>query len=138
MKLRLILVAFIIYQGLVFGQNRIDLKASFNVNDKTIAIDQEITYKNETNDTLKVIYLNDWNNSYSTKSTPLAKRFAEEYDSKFHFAKSDERGYTNIISITDHLKNELNYTRLKDHPDVIKINLENVLNPDSHQSMQHK
>jgi len=129
LKLRLILVAFIIYQGLVFGQNRIDLKASFNVINKTIAIDQEITYKNETNDTLKVIYLNDWNNSYSTKSTPLAKRFAEEYDSKFHFAKSDERGYTNIISITDHLKNELNYTRLKDHPDVIKVTLENVLNP---------
>ena len=129
MKLRLIFVTLMIYQGLIFGQNRIDLKASFNVINKTIAIDQEITYKNETNDTLKVIYLNDWNNSYSTKSTPLAKRFAEEYDSKFHFAKSDERGYTNIISITDHLKNELNYTRLKDHPDVIKVNLENVLNP---------
>jgi hypothetical protein len=116
-------------QVLVFGQNRIDLKATLDVPNKTISIVEEITYKNVTNDTLKVIYLNDWNNSYSTKSTPLAKRFAEEYDSKFHFAKSEERGYTNITSIKDHLKNELDYSRTKEHPDVIKVTLANALYP---------
>ena len=129
MRLRLFLIAFAFIQGSVFGQNRIDLKAVFNIPNKTISIKQEITYKNVTNDTLKVIYLNDWSNSYSTKSTPLAKRFAEEYDSKFHFAKSKDRGYTNITSIKDHLKNNLEYARLKGHPDVIKVTLVDALNP---------
>ena len=129
MKLRLFLVVFALTQTLTFAQNRIDLKASFDVANKTISIKQEIAYKNETNDTLRVIYLNDWSNSYSTKSTPLAKRFAEEYDNKFHFAKSKERGYTNITSIKDNLLNELEYSRIKGHPDVIQVTLQNTLNP---------
>ncbi|MGM5470222.1 metalloprotease [Flavobacteriaceae bacterium LMO-SS05] len=129
MKFRLTLVFFACMLGMVYGQNRIDLKATFNVPNKTIAIAEEITYKNETKDTLKIIYLNDWNNSYSTKNTPLAKRFTQEYDSKFHFAKSVERGYTNITSIKDHLKNELDYSRTKEHPDVLKVTLANALLP---------
>lgn len=129
MKLRLFLICSIIINGLAFGQNRIDLKAHFNVPAKTIAIEEEITYKNVTNDTLTDIYLNDWNNSYSTKNTPLAKRFAEEYDSKFHFAESEERGYTNITSVKDHLKNELDFSRVKDHPDILRVTLKNTLMP---------
>ena len=129
MRLRLLSIFFIVFHGLVFGQDRIDLKASFNVPAKTIAIEEEITYKNTSEDTLATVYFNDWSNSYSTKTTPLAKRFTEEYNSKFHFAKSEERGYTNITSIKDHLKNELEYSRIKEHPDVLKVTLANPLYP---------
>jgi len=114
---------------LILSQNRIDLKAKFNVANKTISITEDIIYQNTSNDTLKTIYLNDWNNSYSTKTTPLAKRFAEEYDSKFHFAKSDQRGYTNVTSIKDHLQNELENARVKDHPDIIEVKLVNPIGP---------
>ncbi|TVZ59952.1 hypothetical protein NA63_2495 [Flavobacteriaceae bacterium MAR_2010_105] len=113
----------------MLGQNRIDLKAKFDVLNHIISIEQDITYQNTSTDTLQVIYLNDWNNSYSTKSTPLAKRFAEEFSTKFHFAKNDERGYTNIISIKDRLKDELEYSRSQDHPDVIKVILKAPLLP---------
>ena len=129
MKLNLFIACFALNIGFIFSQNRIDLKATFDVPNKIISIDEEITYKNVTNDTLAFIYLNDWNNSFSTKTTPLAKRFTEEYDSKFHFAKNDERGYTNITSIKDHLKNELEHVRTLEHPDVIKVTLANALNP---------
>jgi len=129
LKLNLFIVCFAINLGFIFGQNRIDLKATFDVPNKIISIAEEITYKNVTNDTLTVIYLNDWNNSFSTKTTPLAKRFTEEYDSKFHFAKSDKRGYTNITSVKDHLKNELEHIRTLEHPDVIKVTLANALYP---------
>ena len=129
MKLRLLTVFLCFVTGFFFGQNRIDLKATLNVDNKTISVKEEITYKNVTNDTLKEIYLNDWNNSYSTKSTPLAERFTEEYNSKFHFAKNEERGYTNITSVKDHLKNDLEFTRTKEHPDVVKVTLQNALFP---------
>ena len=45
---------------------------------KSITISQTVIYKNTSDDTLKEVYLSNWNNSYSTKSTALAKRFEEE------------------------------------------------------------
>lgn len=107
----------------VFSQNTITIDAYIDVDTKQIKVKQEITYKNNTSDTLQAIYLNDWNNSYSTKTSPLAIRFAEEFDSKFHFAKNEERGYTTVTSILNNSGITLEYTRLKNHPDVIKVNL---------------
>ena len=46
-----------------------NINATVDVETKTIAISQTIIYKNESNKVLKTIYLNDWNNSYSTKTT---------------------------------------------------------------------
>ena len=99
-----------------------------DVETKTISIDQTIIYKNDTDDTLHEIYLNDWNNSYSSKSTPLAKRFEEEFSTKFHLAKSEQRGFTLINSISDRNKN-LDFNYLKLHPDVLKVNLNQPLKP---------
>jgi hypothetical protein len=116
---------------LLFGQNKIDLKANFNVSDKIIVVNQVISYNNTTNDTLSTIYLNDWSNSFSTKTTPLAKRFSEEFNTNFHFAKNEDRGYTVILSIKDHLNNSLNFDRVEDQLDIVSVNLEQDLLPGS-------
>ncbi len=109
------------------AQNIIDINAIVDVEHKTISIGQTIVYKNESNTVLSEIYLNDWNNSYSTKSTPLAKRFEEEFSTKFHLAKSEERGYTIVTSIKDKGNQQLEYNNLEAHPDVIKVVLKNSL-----------
>lgn len=112
----------------VLGQNKIDLKADFMVEKKQIKISQTITYHNTTEDTLDVVYLNDWNHSYATKTTPLAMRFAEEYSTEFHFAKNEDRGYSVITSIEqDH--QELEFDRVKEHIDVVKVQLASPLKP---------
>ncbi|WP_299361710.1 metalloprotease [Winogradskyella sp.] len=104
------------------AQNKIDINANVDVETKTISIFQTITYKNETGDTLDEIYLHDWNNSYSSKSTPLAKRFEEEFSTKFHLASSEQRGFTLITSINDSTTDiELKFEYLEDHQDVIKV-----------------
>lgn len=54
-----------------FGQNKIDLKAVFDIENKQIKISQTIQYQNTSQDELQTIYLNDWNNSYSTKKHRL-------------------------------------------------------------------
>ncbi|MGK0428633.1 MAG: hypothetical protein ACJARX_000287, partial [Psychroserpens sp.] len=113
----------------VIGQDKIDLAASIDVATKTIKINQRIVYQNKSTDTLSTIYLNDWNNSYSTKKTPLAKRFTEEFNDKFHFAKSEQRGYTVITKINDQLNNSLTYENLKEFPDVVKVELQTPLLP---------
>ncbi|SDH91531.1 hypothetical protein SAMN04489796_105152 [Winogradskyella thalassocola] len=105
------------------------ITADVHVETKTISVAQTIVYKNETDAVLKTIYLNDWNNSYSTKSTPLAKRFEEEFSTKFHLAKNEERGFTVVTSIKNEIETFLEFERLKAHPDVIKVDLENPLQP---------
>ena len=74
MKLNSVLcIAFFFWGCVAFSQNSIDLAASIDVATKTIKIKERIVYQNQSNDTLSEIFLNDWNNSYSTKKTPLAK-----------------------------------------------------------------
>ena len=112
----------------IFGQDKIDVNAEFNIDERSITINQFIRYENKTSVTLDTIYLNDWSNSFSTKQTPLAERFAEEFSTKFHFADNEERGYTAITSITQS-NNDLEYERLEKHPDVLKVTLSEPLKP---------
>jgi hypothetical protein len=115
-------LAFLLTCFSSFGQNKIDLKAKFDIENKSIKIVQFISYKNTSTDTLKTIYLNDWNNSYSTKKTPLAKRIADEYKNDFHLAKNEDRGFSVVTSIKQN-DAVLSFSPLKNQMDVLKVNL---------------
>ena len=78
------------------AQNKLNISAEFQPELNTVTIKQGITITNTTNKPLDSIYLYDWNNSYSSRETELAKRFAEEYSTKLHFSKEKERGSTTI------------------------------------------
>ncbi len=127
-KIVILILLCIGYCSVLIAQNKIDIDAIVDVETKTISISQIIVYKNESSTTLNEIYLNDWNNSYSTKSTPLAKRFEEEFSTKFHLAKSEQRGFTLVTAITDN-KKRLKFNYLEAHPDVIKVTLDKPLKP---------
>lgn len=131
MNLRLlscIVYIFVCYAS--FGQNNIDLKAVFDIENKQIKISQTIQYQNTTQDELKTIYLNDWNNSYSTKKTPLAVRIADEYKNDFHLAKNKDRGFSVITSIKQNGES-LEFQQLKNQIDIIKVELNEPLKPNS-------
>jgi len=122
-------LAFFLSIQFCLGQNEIDLKASFNIDTKTIVVNQSISYKNTSKDTLKTIYLNDWSNSFSAKNTPLANRFTEEYDTNFHFAGNEDRGYTVILSVKNKEQQILNFNRLDTQQDIISVDLAKALLP---------
>ncbi len=129
MRLRLLICTIftlIFFSG--FGQNKIDLKAVFDINSKQIKISQTIEYYNTSNDVLDTIYLNDWNNSYSTKKTPLAQRIADEYNHDFHLAKNEDRGYSVITSIKQD-DEKLSYNQIKGQIDIIQVVLNTPLKP---------
>lgn len=111
-----------------FGQNKIDLKAIFDVEDKKIKISQTIQYQNTSQDELQIIYLNNWANSYATKNTPLAQRIADEYINDFHLAKNEDRGYSIVTSIKQN-NEDVAYCELEKHPDVLKVTLNKPLKP---------
>lgn len=108
--------------------NNIDLKVELNAEKHQLKIDQTLTYFNQSQDTLQTIYLHDWAHSYSTKTTPLAERFAEEFNTAIHFAKNEDRGYTVITSITQE-NTVIDYSRLPDQIDVLEVQLDKPLLP---------
>jgi len=113
-----------------FGQNKIDLKAAFDIENREIKISQTIQFQNTTDAVLHTIYLNDWNNSYSTKKTPLAIRIADEYKNDFHLAKNEDRGYSVIAFIKQNGEN-LVFEQLKNQIDILKVELKKPLKPNA-------
>lgn len=112
----------------IFAQNKIEVDAVFNFEKKNVVISQTITYQNTSKDTLSVVYLNDWSNSFASKKSPLAKRLADEFNNRFHLAKDEVRGFTKITSIKQN-KDTLTFNRLDNQIDVIKVNLNSKLAP---------
>lgn len=110
------------------AQHTITIDALLKPATKELNITQQIVYNNRSNDTLREIYLNDWANSFSSKTTPLAKRFAENYDSSFHFEKDKDRGKTTIFSITNAQLTPITWQR-GDEVDIIKLSLDTPLLP---------
>ncbi|MEN2490280.1 aminopeptidase [Flavobacterium sp. B11] len=105
------------------------MEVAVNLELKTLNIKQDITYHNNTNDTLVSIVLNDWNNAYADKNTPLAKRFSDEFYRGFHLAKAADRGKTTIINLTDTNFSALEWERSAENPDYITVRLNRKLLP---------
>nr|WP_291130654.1 aminopeptidase [Flavobacterium sp. UBA7682] len=100
-----------------------------NSETKILNVIQELTFHNQSNDTLSFIVLNDWNNAYRDKNTPLAGRFSDEFERSFHLAQDKERGQTDNITIIDQNLSILTWERDENYPDVVQIRLREKLLP---------
>ncbi len=119
---------FLFFVLITRGQHYNELTATIDDEAKEIAIRQKFTYVNSSGSSLKSIYFNDWNHAYSSKKTPLAKRFSEQFKKSLHLAKDDERGRTDIISVVDNDHGGLNWKRTR-NLDIIKVELQKPLAP---------
>ncbi|PRZ20681.1 hypothetical protein BC624_11157 [Flavobacterium granuli] len=112
-----------------YAQHHSKMLVEVDSNTKTLNIQQEITFFNDSNDSLSTIVLNDWNNAYSNVKSPLAKRFSDEFYRGFHLANEKEKGSTSNITIIDTNKLFLSWNRTEENPDVISVNLREKLAP---------
>ncbi|MFT7591929.1 MAG: hypothetical protein ACI9UJ_001858, partial [bacterium] len=71
--------------SIVNAQHSIHIEATLQPESKSVQVTQGLAFVNTSSETLTELYLHDWANSFSSKTTPLAKRFAENYSSSFHF-----------------------------------------------------
>lgn len=101
------------------SQHNIQIVAELDTEKDILQIRQKIVYKNTSNTTLDTIYFLDWANAFSKKTTPLAKRFAENFKSNFHFERSHNRGRTFLHSISNDSFTSLQWKR-GDELDIIK------------------
>ncbi|MDT0689775.1 metalloprotease [Salegentibacter sp. F188] len=112
-----------------FAQHSISIEAKLDAEVDSIFFDQVIEYENQSNEPLTEIYLNDWINAFSSKSSYLGKRFSEEFVRRFHFAGEEERGGTVINAVTGENNNPLQWERLLGRVDIIRIPLSEPLAP---------
>ena len=112
-----------------YGQHHSYIDVVANMEQKTLTVLQEIEFFNQSEDTLTQLVLNDWNNAYSTKTTPLAKRFSDEFYRGFHLAAERERGSTTNLSVSTADKTKLLFERTEKNPDFIIVKLDKKLAP---------
>lgn len=110
------------------AQHVIDIEAILDPSQKSLSIQQQIVYRNTSSEVLDEIYLFDWANSFSTKTTPLAKRFAENYESNFHFEKDEDRGKTTIGKIYNEHNIPLQWQR-GEEADILRIIPDSPIKP---------
>lgn len=102
------------------AQHAITIDATLHPDQNSISVQQKIVFTNYAKDTLNEVYFFDWANSFSTKTTPLAKRFAENYESAFHFEEKEDRGRTDIEKVYSEAQIPLQWQR-GDAVDILKI-----------------
>ncbi len=106
---------------IVTAQNSILINAKLDTDKKVLSIEQEISYTNTSQKALKRIYLHDWANAFSSKTTPLGERFSEDFLKRFYFAKDYERGSTIVQYITDSSSQSLGWGRQENAQDIIWV-----------------
>jgi hypothetical protein len=133
LSIRKILLFFCLVASVnsLFAQHATSLNVKLNDDLHQLEIQQELTFVNTSADSLSEIYLLDWANSFSDKTTPLGKRFSEDYLRRFYFAKPEERGHTTIHKLTNSRSQDLVWERPKDKQDIIKVTLPTPLAPNA-------
>ena len=110
----------IVSSYVAIGQNAMTINAQLQPDERSITIQQQIAVQNTSTDNWEEVYLTDWAHSFSSKTTPLAKRFAESFEKKFHLAPNNQRGFTAVKAISGQ-GSILQYTRPQGFPDIIKV-----------------
>lgn len=111
-------------------QQKVNTKIDARLDDKKFMVYayEEITYTNNSPDTLKSIYMHLWPNAYKNDKTPFAKQMDLIGKTDFYFSKTKDRGYIDSLSFVvdgqsvDHYKTE-------DRPDIARVDLINPLLP---------
>ena len=130
------LVCIVFAHAIGSAQHNISIDADFDTDSKIISIQQQITYVNTSSDILTKIYFHDWANSFSGKTTPLGKRFAEDFIKKFYKAKKHELGWTHIEDITDTEKKPLDWGRENGIHDILWIESPTPIHPGEQQTFK--
>jgi len=89
---------------------------------------EEITYINNSPDTLRFIYIHLWANAYQNDRTPFAKQMDIIGDTRFYYSKTSDRGYIDSLQFTVDDKN-VEYNSTANAPDIARLDLPNPLLP---------
>lgn len=122
------LTLMLVTLSLVAQKTKYTIEATLNPELKLVQVEQEIRFTNPASEPSNLVYLQDWVNAYKDTQTPLAKRYAEDFNRSFYSSAKSKRGFTTIDTLHNS-KYPLVWQRLKDQPDIIKVFLPEFLAP---------
>ncbi len=113
-----------------YWQQQVDFKINVTLNDvnNTLAAVADITYTNNSPDTLFYIWFHLWPNAYKNDRTAFSDQMLENGSTQFYFSEENKKGYINQLNFK--VDNENAFT--EDHPqhqDIIKLLLPTPLPP---------
>lgn len=111
-------------------QQHVDTKISVRLDDKTHFLHgyEEMTYTNNSPDTLHYIYIHLWPNAYKNDHTPFAKQMDLNGNTSFYYAKPKDRGYIDSLQFTID-DQSVEYYSSANAPDIARIDLLTPLLP---------
>jgi hypothetical protein len=132
-KLKLLLVLFYVtFSSEIIAQPYFQQEVNYNMQVRLDDVKHElfadviIEYKNNSPQTLDVIYMHLWPNAYKDNTTALVKQQVENGDKKLYYAKDEERGFIDLLDFKVNTK-PVKWELLKDSIDICKITLNEPL-----------
>ncbi len=116
-------------------QQKVDTKIDVILNDKkhTLSAYEELTYTNNSPDTLRFIYIHLWPNAYKNDRTPFARQLDQNNNTTFYFSKPADKGYIDSLQFT--VDGQIvDYFSSDNAPDIARLDLHKPLLP--HQSIK--
>ncbi|WP_415328854.1 aminopeptidase [Chryseobacterium sp. MMS23-Vi53] len=104
-------ICLILFLGVVevsAQKDSIYIEAKLSSDKKTLNINQEITYYNNSEKDLNTIKLLNWVSAYNRRGTSLVYRKLEDRNTDLHFAKKEELGKLLNLTIKDSDNQEIN------------------------------
>ena len=113
-----------------YFQQDVNTKISVTLDDKKNLLlgFEEFSYKNNSTDTLRTIYIHLWPNAYKHDHTPFAEQQYANGKKDFYYAKEDDRGFIDSLSFKID-EEEVSYESDYATPDIAKIDLPKPLAP---------
>lgn len=113
-----------------YWQQKVDYSIDVSLNDQQHTLDAfaQITYSNQSPDTLHYIWFHLWPNAYKNDKTALSDQLLENGSTRFYFSDAADRGYINRLDFK--VNDQLATT--EDHPnyiDIVKLILPQPLPP---------
>ncbi|WP_197672898.1 aminopeptidase [Nonlabens sp. Hel1_33_55] len=125
---------FLLIPLMSFCQKQTKINAYLDPTTDQLEIEQTLTITNDSDSAWDRIVLLDWANSFSSKETALANRFAEDFKNRFQFAKDEDRGRT--VLNDNSARGDYKFQRLPEQQDIVEIILETPLQPGQTKSFE--
>jgi hypothetical protein len=113
-----------------YAQNTYDINVKWIDVNAPLSITQNIHWTNNSDVSVKDVYLLDWNHAYSSARSQLGYFLANEFDYKLIRASKKNQGYTDIKEI-HHGGQTLKWEREPEKREAIKISFDDAIAPKS-------
>lgn len=99
-KFSIVIISFLGFVQISAQKDSIFINAKLSADRKTLEVEQQIVYHNQSNKDLDSLKLLNWVAAYNNRKTALVYRKLEDRNNRLHFAKQDEVGKLLEISIS--------------------------------------